>query len=279
MADINTSTGSTIHGVLVIVAACIGVIGYVIRSRFNQMEMEKQEKVKQKEERRRDKLKQEEERRRAALKHCKEQLELFIGPMNCLCESASKSFRNIVWHGHEDEFAEVLKMFTTSKDNSIIPNMPQRALNRLKANDEEAITHLNLVRLAVEKYYRPVSELIKKYQFSHSEIPSQEEFDEMYPALKRKPQFSIFNMHVASIDYIWYEFEKWDGTTNIYKRFTWPKDKKHPFLYFIYFQNLVRWQYDRICKKREFLFKEDMQRKKKMHADYISQNYKVEVKS
>ena len=81
MADINTSTGSTIHGVLVIVAACIGVIGYVIRSRFNQMEMEKQEKVKQKEERRRDKLKQEEERRRAALKHCKEQLELFIGPI------------------------------------------------------------------------------------------------------------------------------------------------------------------------------------------------------
>ena len=43
MSENITSGGSTIHGVLVIVAAIIGVIGYIIRSRLNQKELQKQE--------------------------------------------------------------------------------------------------------------------------------------------------------------------------------------------------------------------------------------------
>ena len=36
--DITGSGGSTIHGILVIVAAIIGVLGYIIRSRLNTLE-------------------------------------------------------------------------------------------------------------------------------------------------------------------------------------------------------------------------------------------------
>ena len=44
MLDDN-SGGTTIHGILVIIAAIIGVIGYVVRSHYNHREIKKQEQL------------------------------------------------------------------------------------------------------------------------------------------------------------------------------------------------------------------------------------------
>ena len=65
-----TGGGSVVHGALVFLAAVVGIAGYLIRSRLNHIELQKKEEAAQ-----------EEERRRAALQHCKDQLELFIGPV------------------------------------------------------------------------------------------------------------------------------------------------------------------------------------------------------
>ena len=79
--------------------------------------------------------------------------------------------------------------------------------------------------------------------------------------------------------------ETWDGKTNIFKNLSLPKDEKHPLIATPYTNMMIRWQYDKLLSKYEFLFKEDMkranesilERNKRYHESFISQNYKVDV--
>ena len=283
--DITASGGSTIHGILVIVAAIIGVLGYIIRSRLNTLELKKQELQKQEEERRKEIRIQEEERRRAALAHCKNQLEVFIGPMVSLMEANSNYLRHVLYLGFQHEFAEALKSFRAKEHNTYFVMVGETTLNRLKNNDEEAIEFLIGYRLTYEKFNIPTVELLKKYQHSLCEMPTQNEHDEMYPGLKGKKQLTIFSMSIAACTHANYLLQTWDGKTNLFKNLALPKDAKHPLLSSPYFTLLARWQYDKILAKYEFLFKEDMQRanesiveqNKKHHESFVSQNYKVDV--
>ena len=284
MAEITSSGGgSAIHGVLVIVAAVIGVIGYMIRSRLNHIELKKQEEQKQ-----------EEDRRRAALKHCSNQLELYIGPLMNLTEGGSKFMREVLYNGYENEFAGLLKQFTQQKENTFFPMFTEATLNRLKENDEEAIEFLTNIKILHEHFTQPITELIKKYQFVLCELPSQDEFDQMYPGLKGKNQLSVLSSFAATNAKNYTTIMNWDGKRNLLKNYSLPKDVNRPFARTAYQALFVRWQYDKIITKFEFLFKEDMQRandnilekNKKYHNEYISKNsavgsnhaYKVEVK-
>ena len=268
------SIGSTIHGILVIVAAIIGIGGYIIRSRLNQIELKKQEEQKQ-----------EEERRRAALQHCVKQLETFIGPSMSYANGISKFLRNILYMHNKDEFAENLKKLRAQDDNTYFIFVGEATLNRLKNNDEDAIDFLTKYRLLYSKFCIPVAELLIKYQYSLSEIPTQKEHDEMYPGLKGKHQLDILSMSTAAITHANYLLETWDGKTNIFKNLSLPKDEKHPLIATPYLNMMIRWQYDKLISKYEFLFKEDMkranesilERNKRYHESFISQNYKVDV--
>ena len=130
-----------------------------------------------------------------------------------------------------------------------------------------------------------IAELLIKYQNSLSEIPTQKEHDEMYPGLKGKHQLDILSMSTAAITHANYLLETWDGKTNIFKNLSLPKDEKHPLIATPYTNMMIRWQYDKLLSKYEFLFKEDMkranesilERNKRYHESFISQNYKVDV--
>ena len=72
---------------------------------------------------------------------------------------------------------------------------------------------------------------------------------------------------------------------SLFKDLSLPKDSKHPLIAVPYISLLARWQYDKVISKYEFLFKEDMkranesilERTKKSHESYVSQNYKVDM--
>lgn len=107
-------------------------------------------------------------------------------------------------------------------------------------NDEDAIEFMENFKLMIETYALPMNELIKKYLYGYGEIPTQQEHDEMYPGPKGKHQFTIFTMGVASITYVHHEMTKWDFKTNVFKKFSYPEDKFHPFLSFAYYQIGIR---------------------------------------
>ena len=93
----------SIFSILVSITSSIllaGIAGYLIRSRLNHIELQKKEEAAQ-----------EEERRRAALQHCKDQLELFIGPVLTLFDANSSYMRNIWLYQHEQELALSFKKF------------------------------------------------------------------------------------------------------------------------------------------------------------------------
>lgn len=202
MSENITSGGSTIHGVLVIVAAIIGVVGYIIRSRLNQKELQKQEIQKQ-----------EEERRRAALHHCKQQLDVFIGPVMALSDANSAFCRYNLYLHHEHEFVENVKKFQKKKDNTYFDIIGESTIKRLKDDDAEAIKFLKKYKYMYENLTAPCAELYKKYQYNLSEMPTQEEHDEMYPGLKGKHQLSIYSLSIASIAHAMYIWKEWDGKT------------------------------------------------------------------
>ncbi len=206
-------SGSTIHGVLVIVAACIGVIGYVIRSRLNTIELKKHELQKLDEERRKEIRMQEEERRRAALAHCKQQLDSFIGPLMALSNGVSNYLRWVLYLNEQHELAEAIKSFRAQEEKTFYAVVGETTLNRLKNSDEEAIKFLIKYRLCYETFNVPAAELLKKYQYSLCEMPTQKEHDEMYPGLKGKTQLTIFDMAIATFTYTGYLMKSWDGKT------------------------------------------------------------------
>ena len=266
-----TGGGSVVHGALVFLAAVVGIAGYLIRSRLNHIELQKKEEAAQ-----------EEERRRAALQHCKDQLELFIGPVLTLFDANSSYMRNIWLYQHEQELALSFKKFNNAETSSYFQIINEATVKRLRSNDKDAIYFLENWKIVLDKYLIPANNLIKQYQYSHSEIPTQSEHDEMYPTRKGKKQLSILNLSIAHCDYHKSLLDKWDGHTNIFKDDLF-NDLNNPACKWPYCQLLMRWQYDKVAQKREFLFKEDMkranemsvkERNKKSHESYI-----IEVKN
>ena len=252
----NNTASTTIHGVMILVASVIGVIGYLIRARLN----DKARKLAEKD-------RQDEERRRAALAHVIDQGKLFIGPLKTLHEERSGFVRlSPVITSKSPFFGELYKDYY-KQDNRDYLFMMNKKWKEAFVKDENGFRNVYVQGFLSNNLLMPVLkkqiELIEKFAYTYAEIPSREEFLEMYPNSKFADEpLSLLSSYCAYLRYYVKMFELYEAGVitpdNLFDETKWWGDIKGACWKMPYITPLLDWMYRELLKKKQILFKQDM---------------------
>jgi len=248
----SNATATTMHGIFILVASIVGVMGYVIRSRLNAKAAKAAEEDRK-----------EEERRRAALQYVSDQHKIFIGPLKAAMEQFSASALESIGlrHGHFN------KLFMEFKNQKVKDEIRMESLEHLQklVNEDEEFSNVYIKGL---RYFKTTQlqalktkhELICKYAGVYGEFPSKIEMEKLYPGGSKHINNPLrFIMMYANWCLCWIEvLESFDGKT-IPDTIRWIlDDPNHLFWRRPYISTLVDFMNNENVKKRKTLLQQDM---------------------